>query len=180
MHYANIDVMSIMPVHLQPEDSPKPTCTEKAYCAICKDELDVSSAKTKPESVKDVVRLPCKHSYHYVCLRESCRHYTTSKASLECALCRTKFLAFDKPVDDVYVKTFHKVVAKAKPTNYEYEQVNWNTIVKGTPLFINSKESKYKNYTAEYVKQTTCQARVRFADGTFCRFAKSNLLAFVN
>lgn len=180
MHYANIDVKSIEPAHLQPDDQPHTACAEKTYCAICKDELEVSSAKTKPESVNDVVRLPCSHSYHYVCLRESCRHYTTSKASLECALCRSTFPAFDKPNDDIYVKTFHTVVAKAKPINSGYKPVNWDTIVKGTHLFINSKDSQYMKHSAKYVKQTKCQAQVRFADGTFCRFAKSNLLAFVN
>ena len=174
MHYANIDVMSISPTHLQSDDQPSTSCVEKTYCAICKEELDVVSAKTKPESVNDVVILPCQHSYHYKCLRESCRHYTTSKASLECALCRATFPAFDKPVDDMYVHTFHKVISA--PVGEE--QVNWETIVNGTLLYISSKTFKYNCQTAKYVRQTNCQAYVKFADGTICRFAKSNLMAY--
>ena len=176
MHYANIDVMSIAPTHLSPDLQPTKNCEEKSYCAICKEEVNIANAKATPETIDDIVMLPCKHPYHYRCLREACRYHKIPKAGRECALCRKPYTPFDIPQGDTYVQHFHKQVV---PVMVGKKKVDWDTLEKGDKLFVSHRASKYKCQTVEYLYQTKCQAYVQLADTTSVRLGKNNLFAFM-
>lgn len=173
MHYADIDVLSIAPTHFQNDVQESVVSENKAYCAICKDEVNAQNAKMSPQSKADVVMLPCKHPYHYACLREACRYHKVNKSGRECALCRAPYSAFQKPVDDIYVPLFHKPV----PTYAAgHQPIDWENVQAGTQLHVSPKASKFKNETVELLSQTKCQARVKVLSlGTIARFSKTNL-----
>ena len=188
MQYANVDVMCIAPSHLSTSTSTTNTNTtntiqseetsqaEKTFCAICKVEVNAKTATTHPKSVEDIIVLPCKHVYHYTCLRNTCIYTNPGTYAKECPLCRHKYTSFDVPTDDVYVPYFHK---KLKHTTNKHKSVDWDTITEGTHLFVSSTASKYKCQTVVYKKQTKCQATVQLADGTITRFAKTNLYSTI-
>lgn len=182
MQYANIDVMCIAPSHLSTTttntiQSEETSQAEKTFCAICKVEVNTETATTHPESVDDIIVLPCKHVYHYTCLRNTCIYNNPGTYAKECPLCRHTYTSFDVPTDDVYVPYFHK--KKPKDTTKKYQSVDWNTITEGTQLSVSSTASKYKCQTVVYKKQSKCQATVQLADGTITRFGKTNLYSTI-
>ena len=174
MHYAGVDVLSIAPSNFQKDAQESVTSEDKAYCAICKDELNVQDAKVVPHSKSDVVMLPCKHPYHYACLREACRHNKFNKAGRECALCRAPYPAYQQPLDDDgYVPAFH---TKAQTCVSGLHPVDWENVKTGSKLYVSPKASKFKRETVEFLSQTKCQARVRVLSlDTIARLGKSNL-----
>ena len=89
-------------------------------------EVNAETATTHPESVDDIIVLPCKHVYHYTCLRNTCIYNNPGTYAKECPLCRHKYTSFDVPTDDVYVPYFHK--KKTKDTTKKYQFVDWNYI----------------------------------------------------
>lgn len=181
MQYANIDVSSIAPTHLA---SAKHAQQEgkfnemKHYCAICKTEVCLNNAKTQPNSMHDMVSLPCKHIYHYVCLRNTSVYKNAGSSCKECPVCRQKYSPFDVPDDDIYVPGFHKKKQVAgNEASSSYSEVNWNSIAAGMQLVVGPNASKYKNQAVIFLKQTKCQATVELPNGLMARFSKKNLTA---
>jgi len=181
MFYSDVDVSCIIPTHIQNsiagEESDEEMNTD--ICCICQDTIDKSVLVTAQQvtSVKDTIRLPCSHTFHYDCMKLACINQKQGNHARECALCRMPYQRIGKPMDDVsYQPRFHKLIQQSDNVQFhDLENVDWESVLAGDVLYVKHSVSKRPFPTGIFVKQSNQQATVKFENNSTMRYAKTNL-----
>ena len=140
-------------------------------CGICQEpcKRSDSCALHSVIHVDNIVELPCKHLFHYMCLRNSAKYNIVKKSARTCALCRKSFPPVIMPASEsVYIASFH---LDSKTKLGYVKNVDWETIVPGTEVVL---IRGYDQISAKYSRSTNFFAYVH-VNGTETRIGKSRV-----